>query len=59
MSNCLGRHIKQVRNGIPVKDYNGNKKDYQMVALARYLKGFLKAKDVREKISLDFKTGEI
>jgi hypothetical protein len=50
VSNCLGRFLKQVRNGIPVKDFTGNKKDYSFVALARYLKGLTRVKDVREKI---------
>ena len=50
VSNNAGRYLKQLKNGVPVKDYTGNKKDYSCVALARYLKGFIRVKDVREKI---------
>jgi hypothetical protein len=39
-----------VKNIVPVKSFLGCKKDYSFVALARYLKGFVRIKDVREKI---------
>jgi hypothetical protein len=51
--------LKQLRNGIPVKPFTSNKKDYTLVALARYLKAFVRIKDVREKIQADFKTLDI
>ena len=44
------RALKHLRNVIPVKAYNGSKKDYSLVALSRYLKKFFRAKDAREKI---------
>ena len=59
VTNTTSRHIKQLRNGIPVRDFSGNKKDFSMVALARYLKSFVRVKDVREKITSDFKIVDI
>lgn len=59
VSNCCGRYLKHLKNGIPVKDFNGNKKDYSLVALTRYLQSYVRVKDVRDKIQADFKTGEI
>lgn len=50
VSNSSGRYIKQLKNGLPVKQFRGNKKDYTLVALARYLQGFVRVNDVREKI---------
>ena len=44
------RALKHYKNVIPVKSFNGSKKDYSLVALSRYLKKFSRAKDVREKI---------
>lgn len=59
VTDAFGRVIKHIRNAIPVKAFTGNKKDYSMVALVRYLKGFSKIKDIREKIQYDFKTIDI
>lgn len=68
VSHCPARHLKQLRNGIPVKEFSGNKKDYSLVALSRYallinfdryLKGFVRIKDVREKLQTDFKTPDL
>jgi TFIIF-interacting CTD phosphatase-like protein len=59
ISHSVMRHLKQPRNGIPVKEYLGNKKDYSCVALGRYLRSFTRVKDVREKIQLDFKTIDV
>ena len=50
------RVLKHLRNVVPAKSYGGSKKDYTLVALARYLKGFIRTKDVRDKIQIDFKT---
>jgi CTD small phosphatase-like protein 2 len=44
------RYMKHLRNGIPSREYNGNKKDFMLVALERYLKTFIKVKDVRDKL---------
>jgi len=41
-------------NGIPVKEYHGNKKDLSLIALSKYLKSFKKLPDVRVKIKEDF-----
>lgn len=59
VSDTFGRIIKHIRNRIPVKSFNGSKKDFSMVALVRYLKGYIRIKDVREKIQSDFKTIDI
>lgn len=59
ISDSFARSLKHIRNRIPVKMFNGSKKDYSMVALVRYLKGFVRVKDVRDKISQDFKTIDI
>lgn len=56
VTDSFGRVLKHLRNGVPVKSFNGSKKDYSLVALVRYLKSFVKIKDVREKIQQDFKT---
>lgn len=50
VSHTMARTLKQLRNGLPVKPYEGNKKDYSFVALGRYLKSFTRVKDVREKL---------
>lgn len=50
VSDTYGRVIKHLRNVVPSKTFNGNKKDYNLVALVRYLKGFTRVKDIREKI---------
>jgi TFIIF-interacting CTD phosphatase-like protein len=50
ISDSYGRTVKHMRNRVPVKTFNGSKKDYSMVALVRYLKGYVRVKDVREKI---------
>jgi hypothetical protein len=50
VTDSFSRVLKHLRNGVPVKSFNGNKKDYSLVALVRYLKSFIKIKDVREKI---------
>ncbi len=56
VSDSFGRFVKHLRNGVPVRTFTGNKKDYSMVALVRYLKCYSRLKDVREKIQHDFKT---
>jgi len=50
ISDTLGRVIKHLKNTVPVRSFNGNKKDYSMVALVRYLKSLIRVKDVRDKI---------
>lgn len=59
VSNSCGRHIKQLKNGLPVKEFRGGKKDHTLVALYRYLQGFVRVKDVREKIQHDFKAPDV
>jgi TFIIF-interacting CTD phosphatase-like protein len=59
VTDTYARIIKHLRNGVPTKMFNGDKKDYSMVALLRYLKGFIRCKDVRDKIQQDFKTIDI
>jgi hypothetical protein len=48
-----------MKNVVPSVSFKGSKKDYQLVALCRYLQSFVRVKDVREKISHDFKTIDI
>jgi hypothetical protein len=50
VSDTYTRAIKHLRNIVPAKNFSGNKKDYSLVALSRYLKAFIRVKDVREKI---------
>jgi len=40
VADSFGRLLKHLRNGVPVRAFNGSKKDYSMVALVRYLKSF-------------------
>lgn len=40
----------QVYNGIPVKEFTGNKKDLSFYSLTKYLKTFKDVKDIRVKI---------
>jgi TFIIF-interacting CTD phosphatase-like protein len=54
VSNTCGRYMLSLLNGIPVKEYTGNKKDLSLLALTRYLKTFVKVPDVRVKIKEDF-----
>ena len=50
ISGAYTRMAKHLRNGVPTKAFTGEKKDFSLVALLRYLKDFIKCKDVREKI---------
>jgi len=48
------RTMYNYTNYVPVKEYNGNKKDLSLYALTKYLKSFKDVKDVRTKICEDF-----
>lgn len=54
VSNTVCRGLVHYTNGIPVKDYSGNKRDLSLFALTKYLKSFRDVKDVRVKIAEDF-----
>lgn len=54
VSNSSCRHLVQHSNGVPVKEYTGNKRDLSLYALTKYLKTFKDIKDVRTKIIDDF-----
>lgn len=54
VSNTCCRHLIHYTNGIPVKEYSGNKRDLSLFALTKYLKSFKDVKDVRLKIIDDF-----
>ena len=41
-------------NGVPIKEYVGNKKDLSFYSLNKYLKTFKDVRDVRNKICEDF-----
>ena len=44
-----------ITNGIPIKDYLGDKRDDWLLHLTDYLHSFRKESDVRFKIKRDFK----
>ena len=44
-------------NGIPVKEFYGDKQDLSFFSLTRYLKSFKNLNDVRTKIKDDFYPG--
>lgn len=44
----------QIKNGIPIPDYEGNKEDEELAVLTEYLLSFRNEKDVRNKIVKDF-----
>lgn len=54
VSHSCERHFFHYANGVPTKEFSGNKKDFSLYALSKYLKGFKDVKDVRVKISEDF-----
>ena len=54
VSNTCCRHLVHYSNGIPVKEYQGNKRDLALYSLTKYLKTFREVKDVRVKIIEDF-----
>ena len=54
VSHTCGRNMLHYSNGVPVKEYLGNKKDLSLFSLTKYLKTFKDVKDVRTKISEDF-----
>jgi TFIIF-interacting CTD phosphatase-like protein len=54
VSNTCCRHLIHYLNGVPVKEYNGNKRDLSLYALTKYLKSLRDVKDVRQKIIEDF-----
>ncbi len=54
VSNTCKRHMLHYTNGVPVREYNGSKKDLSLYALTKYLKTFKEIKDVRTKICEDF-----
>lgn len=43
-----------LQNGIPLREFHGDKQDLSLVSLTKYLKGMRDVKDVRVKISEDF-----
>ena len=47
VSNSCCKHMFHFTNGVPVKEYLGNKKDLSFYSLVRYLKSFKDIKDVR------------
>ena len=54
VSNSCGRCLYHIYNGVPVKEYKGNKNDISLVSLTNYLKSFKEVHDVRQKIKDDF-----
>ncbi len=43
-----------LQNGIPVREFHGDKQDLSLVSLTKYLKSMKDVRDVRVKISEDF-----
>ena len=58
VDNCTINYMLQLTNGIPIKDFNGDKRDYHLYTLCKYLKTFKDVKDVREKITEDFRIND-
>ena len=54
VSSTCGRTMYNYTNVVPVKEYNGSKKDLSLYTLTKYLKSFKDVKDVRSKICEDF-----
>ena len=54
ISNTCGCYMFNMFNGIPVKEYNGDKSDISFFSLTRYLKQIKDVPDVRVKIMEDF-----
>ena len=55
VDNNLQSFYLQMRNGIPIYEYNGDKTDDNLELLTDYLMEFQKVADVRRKIEKDFK----
>jgi len=58
VDNCTINFMLHLTNGIPIKDYNGDKKDFYLYSLYKYLKTFKNLEDVTKKITIDFKINE-
>ena len=54
LANSCGKFMFQITNGIPVKEFHGNKKDVSLYAITKYLKSIKDVPDVRLKIAEDF-----
>jgi hypothetical protein len=54
VSSSCGRTMLHHTNGVPVREYKGNKKDLSLYSLTKYLRSFKDVKDVRTKIQEDF-----
>ena len=46
-------------NGIPIKNFEGDRRDFYLYSLCKYLKTFKDVPDVRVKITEDFKINDI
>ncbi len=53
VANTCGSYMLNLFNGIPVKEFNGDKTDISFFSLTRYLKKFKEVPDVRTKIMED------
>lgn len=58
VDNCTINYMLQLTNGIPMKDYNGDRRDFYLYSLCKYLKTFKDVEDVRNKITEDFKIND-
>jgi hypothetical protein len=54
VANTCGTYMFNLYNGIPVKEFYGNKQDLTLFTLMKYLKTFKGIADVRVKIKEDF-----
>lgn len=54
VANTCGTYMFNLSNGIPLKEFHGNKQDLSLFSLTRYLKHFRDVKDIRAKIKEDF-----
>jgi hypothetical protein len=54
IANTCGCYMFNLFNGIPVKEYHGDKTDISFFSLTRYLRQIKDVADVRAKISEEF-----
>eukprot|EP00347_Sterkiella_histriomuscorum_P007194 403349905 len=54
VDNQVTNFMLQIHNGLPIKEFHGDKNDTVLMSLTKYLMSFKDVHDVRDKISTDF-----
>ena len=54
LANSCGKYMFQITNGLPLKEFHGNKKDVSLYSATKYLKTLKDVSDVRQKLAEDF-----